>query len=525
MALIPLPSETTFVNGFFELTKKTALTRCEKLSFGGNLFARLFASKFGVEVESGDDLKYVFDQSLTEEEYVLTVKPDKILITAGGESGGIWATQTLRLLCNFDAEQNKIVIPCVEIKDKPRFGWRGVTFDVSRHFFDLNEIKRFLDLMSLMKLNVLHLHLCDDQGFRVEIEKYPILNKIASFRDGTLRRDGKNYIDNIRYGGYYTKNEIREMVGYATNLGIQIVPEIDLPGHTSAIVAAMPEISCRGEEISVRCEFGISTDILCAGNDKTYEVVKNILDEICKLFPSEYIHLGGDEAPKQNWKTCVKCQAKIKEQNLSDEEALQGYFFNYFAEYLAKKDKRVIGWNECLNETLSKDIVCQHWTPVTMGKNRLTVKHINNGRKAIVSDFLKTYFDYPYAMTPLKKVFDFDPFTTLKGINSENYKNVMGAECNIWTEWIPDRKKLDFNCFPRILAFAENAWRDEKTTYADFVNRLKQFYPLLYALGVGYAKNKEKPTQLFKAIGIIRKQFTKDAFCELKEQKDLEKNI
>lgn len=524
MALIPLPSEIINSNGAFVLTDSTAIKCDEKLSSAAKIFSKLFNLKFG-EQKVTNIVEYILDKNLAEEEYILSIKPDNIKITASEVKGAVWAMQTLRHLCEKDVKEDKILIPSVEIRDKPRFNWRGITFDVSRHFFDANEIKRFLELMSLLKLNVLHLHLCDDQGFRVEIEKYPILNKIASFRDGTLRHDGKKYIDENRYGGYYTKKEIREMVDYAAELGIQIVPEVDLPGHTSAIVAAMPEISCRKEKIPVRKEFGISTDILCAGNPDTYTVIKNILDEITELFPSEYIHLGGDEAPKQNWKICEKCQAKIKEENLLDEEALQGYFFNYFAEYLAKKGKKVIGWNECLNDTLDKNIICQHWTPVTMGKNPITVKHINNGRKVIVSDFLKTYFDYPYAMTPIKKVFSFDPFTTLKGIESDKMQNVLGAECNIWTEWIPNREKLDFNVFPRILAFAENVWRNEKTSYADFVFRMKQFYPLLDALGVGYAKNKENPTPILKSIGIIRKQFTFDAFTELNEQKRTEKDI
>lgn len=524
MALIPFPNEIIYSNGVFALSDSTALKCDEKLSGAAKSFSKLFNLRFD-EKKITNIVEYTVDKNLMEEEYILSVKPDKIKITASGNTGAVWAAQTLRQLCEKDAKGDKTLIPCVEMRDKPRFGWRGVTFDVSRHFFDANEIKRFLELMSLLKLNVLHLHLCDDQGFRIEIEKYPILNEIASFRDGTLRHDGKKYIDSNIYGGYYTKKEIREMVGYAAKLGIQIMPEIDLPGHTSAIVAAMPEISCRNEKIPVRKEFGVSTDILCAGNPDTYTVIKNILDEITELFPSEYIHLGGDEAPKKNWKSCEKCQAKIKKEHLTDEEALQGYFFNYVASYLAKKGKKVIGWNECLNDTLDKNIICQHWTPVTAGKNHITVKHINKGRKVIVSDYLKTYFDYPYAMTPIKKVFSFDPFTTLKGIESDKMENVLGAECNIWTEWIPDREKLDFNVFPRILAFAENVWRNEKTSYVDFVPRMMQFYPVLDALGVGYAKNKEKPTPILKSIGIIKKQFTIDAFTELKEQKRTEKNI
>lgn len=514
MSLIPFPSQRIFTGGEFAFSPGVGVSSDPELSLGAELFSGIYEKAFGSAPTKGTDINFRFDPSLPPEGYKLSVGENSVTAFASSQNGGIYAAQTLRQLAGIDYTKGAKIL-CQEIFDASRFGWRGVSFDVSRHFFGAAEIIRFLEHMSLLKLNVLHLHLSDDQGFRVEMEKYPELNKIGSFRDGTLLHDGKEHVDNVRYGGFYTKDQIRLIVAHAQKLGIDVVPEIDLPGHTIAMVASLPELGCTGKKIPVRTKFGISPDILCGGNPVTYAVVCDILDEVSELFPSKYFHLGGDEAPKKNWKNCPRCQGKIAELGLKDENALQSHMFNFFAEYLAQKGKTVIGWNECLTDALDKNIVCQHWTPKAMGKNRLTAKHVNNGRKAIVSDFTKTYLDYAYAMTPMVKTFGFDPFTTLTGIKPQNAQNVLGVECNIWTEFIPGREKLDFNVFPRILAFAENAWRTDRLSYDGFVKRLQDFYPVLDALGIGYAENSEYPQPFFRRLPIIYKSLKSDAFIEL----------
>ncbi len=523
MNLIPLPNIIEPRQGSFTLDGGLTLSCDEPLAQAAELFIGLYEKSFGKKPAAGGALKFIYDPSLAHEEYKLSVG-GSVEIRASGNVGAVYAVQTLRQLAGMDCSGGKAAaIPYAEISDKPRFGWRGVSFDVSRHFFGIGELTRFVDFMSLLKLNVLHLHLSDDQGFRVQIERYPELNSVGSWRNGTLRHDGKVYNDNVGHGGFYTKEELKGLVAYALARGVEIVPELDIPGHTVAIVASLPRLGCKGGQIPVREIFGISKDILCGGNDETYKVICDILDEITEIFPSRYVHLGGDEAPKQNWQKCPRCQAKIKEMGLKGEEGLQAYMFNYFADYLAKKGKTAIGWNECLNDGLAPGIVCQHWTPKLFGRNALSVKHVNNGRKTIVSDYAKTYFDYAYAMTPLKKTFGFDPFTTLSGIKTENRGNVIGVECNIWTEYIPSREKLDFNVFPRILGFAENAWRDQKTSYAGFVKRLNGFYPVLDALDINYAKNQEYPLAFFKRLSIVKKSLTTDAFIEVKKQRQPQK--
>lgn len=524
MELIPMASEFIKLDGKYQLTAKSGIFADDKMLKAKNLLVKIFSDYFGAfdSGEGEDDIRIIADSTLSKQEYKIDVDERGIVIRAQEVKGALLAAQTLRILLDLDTDKGKeaVFAPFVHIEDKPKFLWRGLSMDVVRHFFDKFEMLRLLDLMARMKLNVLHWHLTDDQGWRLPIDKYPLLNEISSYRDGTLNHDGHSHVDNKRYGGFYTKAEIKEIVDYADSLGIEVVPEIDLPGHTSAIVAAYPSLSCKGAKIDVRKVWGISKDVLCAGNDEVYAFVKDILDEVAEMFPSKFIHLGGDEAPKENWQGCPKCQAKIKDKGLKNAEELQGYFFNEMLEYLKSKGKRVIGWNECLNDNLDKEVIVQHWTPRFQRRNATTVKHINNGRQAIMSDFLYTYFDYPYAWIPLQKTYDFNPL--LKGVKPFAEKNILGVECNMWTEYVPDREKLDFNMFPRLAAFAENAWTENRGSYGEFLPRLSEYYKVYEALGVGYAKNMERRAGLLKGFKYLKLQFDKDAFAELNIQKKKE---
>ncbi len=522
MNCIPKLDKYLVGEGNYIITKSTTASFDKHFLDAKNLFNQCFSAVLGNTFEEGKDIVFVLNKDLLDEQYAISINSDQgIRVTASGKRGALYAVQTLRQILNLDLLQkvDEIICPVCEIFDQPKYSWRGLSMDVARHFFNKEEMLRLLDNMARMKLNVLHWHLSDDQGFRIEIEKYKKLNSVGSYRRGTLIHDGREHTDEIIYGGYYRKDEIVEIVKYADCLGIDVVPEIDLPGHTVAIGASYPNLTCSGNAIVVRNRWGISQNILCAGNDETYKFMYDVFDEICELFPSRYIHLGGDEAPKNEWAKCPKCQAKLKELSLHNFEELQGYLFNTFAKYLKEKGKTVIGWNECLNDNLSKDVICQHWTPKMFRRNKTTIKHLEQGRKTIVSDFLSTYFDYPYAMTPLKKTFGFSPSRLLKKMTKNAEKNIIGTECNMWTEWVPNREKLEFNLYPRLCAYAETAWDYEKPSYVEFTDKLADYYKVYDKLGIGYAKNMEKPAPLLKGIYYGYLQAKKDAFVELNKQK------
>lgn len=516
MNIIPLPNNFKINEGFVTITENSGFYADEKHKKGGEMLQKLYCESTGGSIEQSENglIRLLFEPSLYGEQYKIVID-EQIKLYASSNRGMIWAIQSLRQLSMWDTAE---VINCPKgvIEDKPKFGWRGLSMDIARHFFDYKQLCRLVDNMSRMKLNVLHLHLCDDQGIRFESKKFPLLNTVGSFREGTSVRRGGNKIAIGRYGGYLTQEELKNLVAYCSDRGIDIMPEIDIPGHTVAMVASYPRLSCTGKEQQVRQTWGISEDILCAGNDEVINFVKDVLEEICDIFPFGYIHLGGDEAPKKRWKECPKCQERIKQLGLKNEEELQGWFFSYFAEYLKQKGKRTVGWNECLSEELNKDVICQHWTAATLGRNKTTVRHINNGRKAVMSGFTYTYFDYSYAMTPLCKTYRFNAY--LKGVKPLAQNNILGVECNVWTEHIGDSKRMDFQVYPRLSAFAENAWSD-KLDYNGYVMRLKQYYPVYDKLKINYAKNMEKPLNFAKRLYLTAKFMTKDAYFESDMQK------
>ena len=392
------------------------------------------------------------DASLAEEEYEIVIA-DGITIKASTDKGFFYAGKTLNQIFAQYGE----VIPYMTIKDKPKYSYRSFMMDCCRHFFPLPAIKKMLDLCSDFKFNKFHWHLSEDQGWRVQIDRYPELTKIGSVRHGTSLGTEVTSSD---YGGYYTKADIKEIIEYAKERFIDVIPEIDLPGHTSALLAAIPELSCSGEKVEVKKTAGVFRDVLCVGNEKTLEVVYNILDEMCEMFPYNYFHIGGDECPRYNWKRCDKCQALIKKEGLQNEDELQQWFVNKVVAYLKSKGKTAIGWNESLKGgTLDKDALIQYWT----GPKENVA---NCGHKIIVSDFYSHYADYPYGMTPLKKTYDYD-------INLCD--NVVGIESPVWTEFIPSLERMLYMCFPRYIAVAENGWcGNDKPEYKVFKKDLKE---------------------------------------------------
>ena len=402
--------------------------------------------------------------------YKLKVDEEKILIE-GSQKGIFYGFQTLfqLILLNNENFKGNFKIPCVDIQDSSSFSHRGFLMDCCRHFFSVETIKKYIDLLAFYKMNVLHWHLTEDQGWRIEIEKYPRLNSIGSYR-----KDSTGL-----YGGFYTKNEIKEIVDYAAERHIEIIPEIELPGHSTAAIAAYPYLSCLQKPIDVANTWGVFKEIYCAGNDSVFLFLENIFEEIVDLFPSKRIHIGGDEAPKFRWEHCNKCQNRMKSENLSDEHALQSYFIERIAEILAKKNRSVIGWDEILESKINSEVSIQSWRGISGG-----IEAVKQGKKAIMSPTSHCYFDYEIESIDLEKVYSFSPIPS--GLDSIEQTLIIGGECNLWSERIPNEKELDYKSFPRLLAMSEVLWRNPKKNYLNFQKRVESHYPILDVLNVDY---------------------------------------
>lgn len=516
ITLIPKPLSFTAKSDFF--------------TFDDNITVRSDFDLPLLKCDRSDSANLVIkkDDSLEEEEYILDISKDKITIYSSCEKGAYYALQSLRQLSKKELGQSKV--QCCTVKDKPRFKWRGLQLDESRHFFGKEEVKRLLDNMFMMKLNVFHWHLTDDQGWRIEIKKYPLLTEKGSVREYThLNGWGSCEIKNEKYEGFYTQEDIREIVDYAAQRGIMVVPEIDFPAHAAAEIAAYPWLACRELLRDVPGYFGSIIPAkklgikdwnrpICPGKDTTIDFVFDVIDEVCELFPAPYFHIGGDEAPKEEWKKCPCCQQRIKDNSLKNEEDLQGWFNNKILAHLKEKGKMLIGWNEILAAgNLNKSIIGQYWTPK---RDKNAERFVNNGGKLIMSNHKSFYFDMPYAMYPLKNTYNYKPESF--GVNSNNVKNVLGVEGENWTEWTDGREKLDTFLHPRLQALSEVAWTDEsRKDWADFKARLDDFKPFFSYLGINYAVDKVcLPKGLIKR-GKIQKLFHKgDTHAEVKLNKN-----
>lgn len=434
---------------------------------------------YGGETKTSElPIEYITDENLGEEAYILDVQKNKVSIISKSEKGRYYAKMTYMKL----AEKGNI--PLCKITDEPAYSYRGFMIDSARHMQTIEEIKKYICAAAEFKFNIFHWHLCDDQGWRIESEAYPELMEKGAYRDchGFGSEDGR------AYGGYYTKEEIRDVIAFCKERFIDVIPEIDMPGHTTAMISTYPWLSCRGEQIPVETKGGIFKDILCAGKDEVYEFCFRLLDEICELFPYGYIHIGGDEAPKARWCNCEKCQAKIKAEGLKNEEELQGYFSNRIITYLEDvKGKKVLAWNESLNSGILKNttIIC-NW----MDRSHKCEEYANAGGKVIGEDFYHYYLDYPYGMTPLKKTYGYSP--VLKKMNEEGRKNVIGVETPIWTEYIEDFDRMCYMCFPRMIACAETGWtKEENKDYKSFRERVKTYEGKLVSIGINMADESE----------------------------------
>ncbi len=431
--------------------------------------------------------EFIIDEKLGAEEYILTANKTELTVRGGSEQAVFYGKQTLRQL--------KGVCPCVRIEDRPAFEYRGFMFDCVRHMFSIEEIKKLIDAAASLKMNRFHWHLTDDQGFRPWISRRP-----SAAIDGAVRKssDFGSLKENGEYGGYYTTEQMKEIVDYCAERHITVIPEFDVPGHCSAILHAYPDIGCTGKPVEIKTYQGIFEDILCAGKDKTFDVIFDILEEYLEIFPSEYIHIGGDEAPKTRWKVCPECQKRMKQLGLKNEEELQGWFTNKIVDFLEARGRKAIVWNESLRSGLvSKTAVAQMW----MDPKKNSVKFANGGGRIIVSDFFSYYCDYPYAMTPLDKTYSFN--ATVKGI--ENPSSVYGVEAPLWTEFINSIERVGYMFFPRLAAVAETGWtKEENKNAADFRRRFRCYAAILSQIGITAAAPHEwNPSLLARATGTL----------------------
>jgi hexosaminidase len=528
--LIPAPREVRIINSnqFFTLTERATV-------FGGGggdlvyeikcFFAKAFGFKPQNATEGVSDIRLLISKDFADEErYTLEVKAGGCEIKAGGSKGLFYGVQTLFQLCvQFHEKSGEIKLPFLYINDSPRFRYRGFMLDVARHFFDKQYIFKVLDMLALLKINVFHFHLTDDQGSRIILKNYPKIAEIA-----TKRRETNG--DGYAVGGYFTKADIEEIVGYAASKHIQVIPEIDIPGHCTAFISAYPELSCDNRIIEVATTWGIKDNILCTGKEEVYKFVYALLDEVAGLFPSEYVHIGGDEVPKITWNSCPKCGEVIKQNNLSGVEELQGFFTNRIIQYLAKKGKKVIVWNEAaVSGTLDKSAIMHYWYD---GKKAETAKReIESGRKTIVSKNVAYYLDYPYFRLPLSKTYNFEPYEL--GVTNDALGAIWGVEAPLWTEWVPTEEKADYMAFPRTVALAETAWTERHNKdYDNFTERLENFYQIFDIMKIAAApledtdpksrtKNAVKKARFF--IQITNRESVKNFLAMRKFNKQLEK--
>lgn len=481
-AVIPKPAELKTNEGFFTLSEKTKIFFPAEALGVTNYLKETVLLETGIKLGSNsgsasDKTKsgifISFDKKLKPEEYILNITANQIVLTASAENGLFNGIQTLRqmYLSNFPSgKKNAFKINCAEIKDSPRFGWRGLNLDCSRHFMTKDFVKRYIDLLALHKMNILHWHLTDDQGWRIEIKKYPELTNTGAWRKD---KEGN------KYGGYYTQEEIKEVVAYAKSRFVTVVPEIEMPGHAQASLASYPQNSCTGGPFEVGTQWGVMKDIYCAGNDNTFNFIEDVLKEVMQLFPGEYIHIGGDEAPKDRWKVCPKCQARIKAEGLKDEHELQSYFVKRIEKFLEANNKKLIGWDEILEGGLAKSATVQSWRGFEGA-----VSAAKLGNNAIVSPYDYTYFDRSLVELNLSKVYAFEPIPA--GLTEAESKYITGGEANMWSERAP-QETIDSKLFPRILALSECLWSPkESKSFDDFNSRLQKYYHTLDLLKVNY---------------------------------------
>ena len=480
-----------------------------------------------VRTGNGKGIIFAIDPTLVDEAYTINIDKKKAVILANSDNGFLYALQSLKQMLPVSIfgtdsdEKAKWELPCCEIKDKPRFAYRGMHLDCCRHFFTVDEVKKVIDVMGTLKLNRLHWHLTEDQGWRAEIKAYPLLTEVGAWREETIigyqgsQKPEDFRFDGQRHGGFYTQEDMRDVVEYAAKLGITIVPEVDLPGHMVAALASYPWLGCTGKSIETGGDYkvwtiwGVSPDVLCPGKDTTIEFLKTVLGELCDIFPGEYFHIGGDECPKTAWETCPDCQARIEQLGLKSdghataETRLQNYVTSEMQSFLKTRGKKLIGWDEILEGDLEEGATVMSWRGLKGG-----IEASNRGFDVIMTPTDYCYFDYCqsdkrtnldipvwedvdeptcawWGNLTIEKVYSFNPTA---GLSKEAASHIMGAQANVWTEYIPDDKQLEYMIMPRLFAMSEVQWCEPKNKDFDkFIVKVKDNgYKMLDLKGFNY---------------------------------------
>jgi len=506
--VIPLPAQVSLADGTFKV--KGMAVKCDENMDEASVaavqrFVKAVETATGSKVKQADGgMTFVQNPALAPEEYIIDIQEKSVRVEASALNGFVYACETLKQMLPAAIYGNKAVkadwvLPLGHIEDQPRFAYRGMHMDPCRHFWSIEETKRYLDVMAAYKLNRFHWHLTEDQGWRMEVKAYPRLTEIGAWRNGTVIKKDWGSNDGIRYGGFYTQEEMKEIVAYAAERGITVIPEIDLPGHMVAALAAYPELGCTGGPYEVWTRWGVAPDILCAGNEDVYTFLETVLSELVDIFPSEYIHIGGDEAFNEDmgipWDHCPKCAAKMRELGIKKGPMAKHYLQNYVTAriqaFLNEKGRKIIGWDEVLEGNLAPGATVMSWRGVKGG-----IEAANKGFDAIMTPNSYLYFDYyqsherdkePFGIggyLPVEKVYSYEPF---EGLTPAAQKHILGVQANLWTEYIATPEHLEYMLLPRMCALSEIQWcAPEKKDFDRFNAALDHAFAMFDAMGLNY---------------------------------------
>lgn len=501
ITIIPIPVKVTPGRGMFHWNESVNIGTGEQGKKAAQFLADFLSSKkipaTLTSSEAKDNqvtLTIIQNGELKDEGYTLSVKDDGVIISANTDAGLFYGVQSLIQLTSADGKE----VAKAEITDYPRFSYRGLHLDVCRHTFPVSFVKKYIDLMARHKYNRFHWHLTEDQGWRMEIKQHAKLQEVAAFRKQTLighAHDKPEKFDDIRYGDFYTQEEIKEVIQYAADRFVTIVPEIEMPGHAQAALAAYPELGCSGGPYETATKWGVFEDVYCAGKEETFQFIEGVIDEVVALFPGEYIHIGGDECPKESWKKCKNCQKRIKTEGLKDEHELQSYFIQRMEKYINSKGKKIIGWDEILEGGLAPNATVMSWRGEEGGIAAAQQHH-----NVIMTPGNWCYFDHyqdcssktePLAiggLTPVSEVYSYEPLPA-QLTDAEN-KYILGAQGNVWTEYIATPEHVEYMVYPRACALAEVVWSPKQNrNYENFLQRMQTHFTRLDDWSVNYAKH------------------------------------
>lgn len=500
--IVPRPLDCKALEGEFTLTPKSKIrVNNPELAAPARLFASQVRSYVGAELKvtsSGKGaITLKIDNSLAQEEYCLDIQSAGVIISGGTPRAVFYGLQSLRqIVAAAEKSGSALTLSAVVITDKPHFGYRGAMLDVCRHIFTVEDVKQYIDILALHKINKFHWHLTEDQGWRIEIKRYPELSQVAAYRDETIvgkNRTSTTY-DNTRYGGVFTQDQVREVVAYAAERYIDVIPEIEMPGHAVAALSAYPELGCTGGPYKAWTRWGISKEIFCAGKEETFEFLENVLTEVIELFPYKYIHIGGDEAPRDEWKRCPHCQKRIKEEGLKNEDQLQSYFMERIERWLAERGRSIIGWDEILQGGISKSATVMSWRGTKGG-----IAAAKLGNDVIMAPNNFCYIDYYQTSDPkasgeplangrrpvtLRTNYSLDPYA---GLNEQQQRHIKGVQVNLWTEYVATFEHVQHMLLPRLASLAETGWSYGNKDFDDFARRMHILRKLYDNQGFVYA--------------------------------------